>query len=98
MNWPAVPIILAALTSCATPAVAQSDEQAQSAFTTADIDASRDLDPAEFRTFIVEMARLGHTEAKRAVRLGAIGFRVAFRNADQDRNGQVTLQELQRIR
>lgn len=98
MSRSAGPIILALLICCATPAAAQSDAQAQSAFATADANASRDLDTTEFRTFIIEMASLGHPDANRAVRLGAIGFRVAFRNADRDGNGLVTLQELRAIR
>lgn len=89
---------MAALICCATTAAAQSNEQAQRAFGTADANASRDLDSTEFRTFIIEMASLGHADASRAIRLGAIGFRVAFKKADRDRSGRVTLQEHRAIR
>lgn len=70
----------------------------QGAFQTADVDASGDLNKADFRTFIVAIANIRHAEADRAVRFDAIGFGAAFRDADKNRNGNVTLRELEAIR
>lgn len=89
---------LATLICSGSNVAALTDNQAQAAFQTADSDASGDLSKAEFQGFIIAIANMGHAEAARAVRFGAVGFRVAFRRADNDRNGKVTLQELQAIR
>ncbi|MDA8870587.1 hypothetical protein N9H93_04290 [Rhizobiaceae bacterium] len=86
------------LAGTATPAFAVSESAAADAFRSADANSDAKLSRREFTRFIRKMAKLGNPNAKRAVRFGAIGFRIGFRNADANGDGFVTSRELQRIR
>lgn len=79
-------------------AYAFSDSQAITAFDNADKDNSNSLNKTEFKVFIKMAAKLGNVNAARAVRFGALGYRVAFGDADKNGNGSVTLEELRAIR
>lgn len=92
-------ICLAIISSTMTQRVyGQSDSQAMGAFTKADQNGDKTLSKAELRVFIKAMADMGHSESKRAVRFGSIGYGVAWRRADRDKSGTVTFEELQSIR
>lgn len=79
-------------------ALAFTDAEATKAFNQADKDKNGTLDKTEFRTFIKAIADLGHKEAKRAVRYGALGYGIAWDRADTDNSDTVTLAELDAIR
>lgn len=91
-------LVLTSTIGLAQAAAAQSDEQATAAFQSADQDGNGSLNRAELPSFIDAMAALGHAESQRAVRFGRIGYNTAWRRADQDKNGAVTLEELRQIR
>ncbi|MFK7903463.1 MAG: hypothetical protein AB8B49_11570 [Nitratireductor sp.] len=76
----------------------QTDQQAISAFEKADMDDNGALNKTEFQRFIKAVAKLGNKNAARAVRFGSVGFAIAFRDADQNKNGSVTIAEVQTIR
>ncbi len=80
------------------PALAVSNEKAQQAFKLSDKNSDNKLSRAEFESFIRRMAKLGNTNAARAVRFGFVGFRIAFGDADANGDGNVTASELQSIR
>ncbi len=82
----------------AIPAHAVSNKQAKAAFIKADKNSDNALTRSEFETFIRQMAKLGNTNAARAVQFGFVGFRIAFSDADKNGNGLVTAAELQKIR
>ena len=68
------------------------------AFKRADRNGNRNLNRSEFDRFVRDLSKRGHRLAQRATRFGSLGMNRAWATADSNKDGKVSIKELERLR